>query len=61
MSGSQTSTSAAHDDTGQRKPSLALIILATAAAYYLTGRLGLALAIPPGYATIITRLSLWRG
>jgi PAS domain S-box-containing protein len=32
---------------------LALIVLATAAAYYLTGRLGLALAIPPGYATII--------
>jgi two-component system sensor histidine kinase/response regulator len=53
MSGSQTSTSAAPDDTGQNKPSLALVILATAAAYYLTGRLGLALAIPPGYATII--------
>jgi two-component system sensor histidine kinase/response regulator len=53
MSGSQAFTSAPHDDSGQRKPSLAVVILATAAAYYLTGRLGLALAIPPGYATII--------
>jgi PAS domain S-box-containing protein len=28
-------------------------VLLTAAAYYLTGRIGLALAIPPGYATVI--------
>ena len=53
MSGSQTVTSAARDDAGRRKPSLAVVVVATAAAYYLTGRLGLALAIPPGYATII--------
>ena len=29
------------------------LILLTAVAYYATGRLGLALAIPPGYATVI--------
>jgi integral membrane sensor domain MASE1 len=30
-----------------------VIVLGTAAAYYVTGRLGLLLAIPPGYATAI--------
>jgi PAS domain S-box-containing protein len=29
------------------------MILVTAAAYYVTGRIGLALAIPPGYATVV--------
>jgi len=44
---------AARDDSGQRKSSLAVVIPATAAACYLTGRLGLALAIPPGCAAVV--------
>jgi len=53
MSGSQMRTSALGDEAGRRKPSLALAVVATAAAYYLTGRLGLALTTPPGYAAVI--------
>ena len=53
MSGAPTLATVPGENAERRVPRLALVILATAAAYYLTGRLGLALAIPPGYATII--------
>ena len=53
ISGSRALAGVASENAGRRPPRLVLVILATAAAYYLTGRLGLALAIPPGYATII--------
>ncbi len=40
-------------DSSIRTYSLALQILALSASYYVTGKLGISLAIPPGYATAI--------